>query len=323
MRFKINFKAASAAHPVAPPSLSSPASSKPPSVLADEMERINVAVQKMGGFFIDELGRKHVPTTRSGFLFFMLRPTKGEHRSTIETHMNDLVYIFEQTLKPKVFTSLTLLVDQGPDWTAKSKVTFIFASRLFKRFRLATLTLSGFGPTWSKLNPIERKWAAASRFLTSAVLPATTPGFKVPPNKIPKNGLSESEHRDLIQSEENKLFDSSVTKLRRYFHDKPHDGLPIFAQGVASETEKYPWADFDQVSTFAKASKTKIRNDTKLSAIRGEYIWAIKHCTVMAHELHFLRCDNRCDHCRNIPETQASSFRRRRGGIPFSATLNT
>jgi len=186
--------------------------------------------------------------------------------------------------------------------------TFIYAARLFKRFALAGLILTGWGPSWSRFNPMERKWAPACSLLNSLVVPATTPGYDVPPNKIPKGLMTESQHRALIQREENTLFNKAVKEIRSYLHGKPHDGYPFFAQGMAAETKPYPFNDMGMVRAFSKASKSKIVGSPALMAIRKEYTWALKHCTVMAHELHFLRCDSCCDHCKKSLKCEPLCF---------------
>ncbi|KAJ8030579.1 hypothetical protein HOLleu_27035 [Holothuria leucospilota] len=103
--------------------------------------------------------------------------------------MNDIVTILDQVGPDKKV--VVLVVDGGPDWSAKSLTVLLFLSRLSRQRKLEVLCMTLYGPGQSAFNPIEHLWAPLSKKLACVSLPATLPGEKQPPSK--QSGISSEE----------------------------------------------------------------------------------------------------------------------------------
>ena len=97
-------------------------------------------------------------------------------------HKEDLEQIVDIG-RSKGKSILSLVVDDGPDWSLKSLTTFIALGQLWKEKALDALLVMTYAPGLSKYNPIEWQWAPRSRDLSGIILPVCLPGDSEPPAK--------------------------------------------------------------------------------------------------------------------------------------------
>jgi hypothetical protein len=86
--------------------------------------------------YTDSLGRKLYSTSRTGALNIVNR-ISSFHKSTIETHVNDLLPIVKQHVDTSGITTVVLLTDNGPDWNVNSLVNVLYLVRLWMTGKLA------------------------------------------------------------------------------------------------------------------------------------------------------------------------------------------
>jgi len=76
---------------------------------------------------------------------------------------------------------MSLIVDNGPDWSTSSLTNCLYFFRLFVKLDLDVLFVASFCPKFSAFNPIEHSWAVCTRALTAVTLSAILPGDTAPP----------------------------------------------------------------------------------------------------------------------------------------------
>lgn len=263
------------------------------------------------------------------------------HKSTIESHANDLAYMLYLlgSEREASITAIGLVVDGGPDWCVKSKTTVIYLFRLFVWSKVSTLLAAGFGPTQSKFNPIEHDWEKRAKELNSVRFSACAYGDTHQPNKLPLQSRSKLEQIAHVKQQEAKMMDTALTDLSGHWNGRSTGGsvtgenaqskvrTKVFAQGVGSCTPMYPWNDLSKVQEYSKSGQNKIRkailapghsgSDPALVAIHDEYSSALAHLVKRsATAVCFVRCNKpECTVCCATHDTILSHIMRERSGL--------
>ncbi len=86
-------------------------------------------------------------------------------------HVNFLVHYLGEILKPGFQRNVICICDGGPDWSVKGMINFVAFGMMWQQLRLDCLILCCYAPGHSRFNPIERSWAALTKWMTGVTLP--------------------------------------------------------------------------------------------------------------------------------------------------------
>jgi len=252
----------------------------------------------------DESGRAQYKFSQSGRLFVINRAQKF-HSSTVEPHINDLLKIF-QTEKISQ-TILTLIVDNGPDWSSSSLTNCLFLHRLFLQLNLDVLFVASFCPKFSAFNPIEHSWSACTRAITSVTLPATLPGETVPP-------CSQKMSETARLNKESIMFDRAMRILCSHWDKITYSGQKVISLYQPCFQKNSPYSDYAQIKQKMASTACISRDENlmdELESLRA-------HMDRRIDLLCFKKCsENFCAHCVKNPVSATHAFDFLRKNVKF------
>ena len=251
------------------------------------------------------MNRQHYTTHRTGPLYVVNRVSMF-HKSTIESHTNDLFNVFKENRSQEKGV-VVLISDNEPDWTVNSLTNIYFLYRLWKDCNLDALILNSYCPGYSAYNPIEHAWSPLSSALSGVVLPATLPDESLPPCK---QGIPSAEQKE----KEAKVSDNAMRRLDEYWCNVNFDGFkvssshqPCLENGTPHNAEVH-----DLLSKSPRAIK---QNNQLYENLQH----CIKHIYRRIHSLTILKCKSAdCTHCTTNPITSrnAVKFVQKHKGLP-------
>ena len=260
----------------------------------------------------DTLGREHIPVNRTGD-GYVFHASSQTNPSTIESHVNDLLSIFDsdQDLKQHI---LTIIADDGEDYSLRSTATLHYLGRLWRDLDQYRLHIVKYAPSQSKFNPIERAWSAMTKRLSNIVL---DPDRKIWKTQDPKKSPSENIDLDFLDQ----CFETVTNALEDYKFGEDTKWRNVVVKPNSNEVviddeeiKNDYYSDMDDVRKFhikkvSKKNRDEMQTEKEKELLK-EYKFFVKHSDVRKHAIYFARCPkyNACDDCEkyhervNLPE---------------------
>ena len=128
----------------------------------------------------DAQGRLHVVYPWTGELYVYTRAMKFKSCSAL-AHANDLHSILLKEAVQKGKGAVSIVCDNGPDWSMKSLHTVFAMGRLWRDLGLDLLIICSFAAGHSAQNMVEHALSLLSRLLVGVTFPITLEGESKPP----------------------------------------------------------------------------------------------------------------------------------------------
>jgi hypothetical protein len=109
---------------------------------------------------------------------------RGENRKmTMLEHFDDLSHFMEEQFRGNPPANCLLTTDHGGDANFKTPKALLIFGRIFRKYRLGVLHITGPASNDSKTNRIERCWAGPKKQMAGMMLPEAIHGDSVPPDQ--------------------------------------------------------------------------------------------------------------------------------------------
>ena len=254
----------------------------------------------------DKLGRLHYAWPCTGPLHIYLRSSKF-YSSSITHHCADVEPLIKEKQKSWA-NSAVLIVDGGPDWSAKSTTTLMALGRLWRDNQLDHLVAVSYqAPYQRRFNPIEHAWSPRSNDLTGLRLSATLDGETVPVST--QSGLSD----DDALGKEAAVHDLAITTVSSHWAGKKYDGdddpaqVWGFLHAVTRQQQSWSLQSYQEMSLHLLALDEKPAAPDQFIAQDG-------------------KAPDSCSKCRYIYRSAADSGRNQRlahGGAASKAPADS
>lgn len=277
---------------------------------SDRLDEILGRSVAIDGVFYDKQKRLHIELPRSGHLFLFIRANLF-HTASVETHLNDIISLYEGNVP----AALGIRADRGPDWGPQHFLNVVSFGRLFLEYNMDVLSIFYLAAYNSAFGVIERFWSSVANWLAGITYSPKLQGEELPPCK--QSELSPKELRE----KEIKLFDLRLSQLK---HDLSGHSIEDFDVSVntipCSGPSTSPWhrfSDHDEWQQFLNDKRKLYGKDRKLKV--QEYseklktvILIIDHLYRYEDQLLFIRCfgDSQadCSHCSSLPPVRATNI---------------
>ena len=290
----------------------------------------------------DRYGRPHVETLQSGPVHLFLRSHKFDVVGA-RSHFNDMtdVLLKELTAGKK---NVVMMTDGGTDYTASVNKNLLFHFRLFKDFKLESLTATQYASYLSAYGNIEHTWGPLNKIMVGVVLNPNLPGEHCPPeeqHKPPKcckkcgEKCKKTKCKELrkianskVAAGEKIVFERACGDLKHLFTGFEIDGHPVYSTVIPSDdpSEQVEKEDEAIVQYFKAKSLAKVEM-LDLQGLHKEMCMAQQHMYVKSsHLVNFRACGNihcELEQCKTPSThiTRALMFMRSMEA-PFSPTVD-
>ena len=255
----------------------------------------------------DTIDREHVRTNRSGDGYNFLASSQT-NPSTIQSHLNDITSFLEAHPQHKKFI-LTIIADDGEDWSLRSEKTLHYLGKFFKDQNLVRINFVKYAPGQSRYNMIERAWANMTPHLAHLIL---DPNRKIWTSMDKKKTPAERMNFEVLREGFGKVCDA----LEHYKYgegNKWHhivvdpEKTTVEIEGKEICNNKYD--DFEDVRDFHLkkfSNKNRVQfqssNSEKEKELAAEYKYTLEHADVRTHSIFLARCPqyDACKSCEDF-----------------------
>ncbi|CAF1263946.1 unnamed protein product [Adineta ricciae] len=239
----------------------------------------------------DKRNLEHVKWSRTGKLF--IRPFGSgidqSAKATSEVHINNLHRIITENnmlLKKNV---ITIISDNGPDWSTDCTANIYNLGRLWEELKLDALIWVSYAPGHSRFNPIERMFSRLTDLLQGVIVDLD-PSFK----------------------EKSQQMDMALLDLSKYWNDKSYCNYKIDCRPMFSVNGNIFDGHEKLKNLLMNKSQTQIQQNPNVQFNLQFYL---RHCIRSTYYTSFTKCDDKyCVHCSRFPVRASKTLSLLRAG---------
>ena len=235
-----------------------------------------------------QVAKRSIMTKRGNFL------SSTERKPFTHQTLSLMSTIFLTLRKVAFILPVSLLVDNGPDYSKASLKNLLFYVRLWRDLGLEVLFVGSYAANDSALNPIEHAWSPLSKALISVVLRLST------------DAMNDGRTFDTLTDVEKALvLDRAAETLDCYWRGLKCGGFPISSTHVKGMELRGKYQDYDEIFKVIDKGINSTRNSTFLEELE----FSMSHVDRRIDCLIIKKCDSfDCTHCSVHPKRAAPVF---------------
>ncbi|CAF4579955.1 unnamed protein product [Rotaria sp. Silwood2] len=245
----------------------------------------------------DKRNFDHVIWSRTGKLF--IRPfgsgTDRLNKATSEVHINNIQQITSENNMLFHKSVITMISDNGPDWSTDCMANIYNLGRLWEEQRLDALIWVSYAPGHSRFNPIERMFSRLTDLLQGVIIDLDT-SFK----------------------DKSQQMDVALIDLCKYWNNTSYCNYKIDCRPMFSVNANLFEGHDELKNLLMNKSQIQIQKNPNVQFSLQLYL---RHCVRSTYYISFIKCnDKHCVHCSRYPirSTKTISLLRAGGGyIPW------
>ncbi|CAF3383836.1 unnamed protein product [Rotaria sp. Silwood2] len=245
----------------------------------------------------DKRNFDHVIWSRTGKLF--IRPfgsgTDRLNKATSEVHINNIQQITSENNMLFHKSIITMISDNGPDWSTDCMANIYNLGRLWEEQRLDALIWVSYAPGHSRFNPIERMFSRLTDLLQGVIIDLDT-SFK----------------------DKSQQMDVALIDLCKYWNNTSYCNYKIDCRPMFSVNANLFEGHDELKNLLMNKSQIQIQKNPNVQFSLQLYL---RHCVRSTYYISFIKCnDKHCVHCSRYPirSTKTISLLRAGGGyIPW------
>ncbi|CAF1154550.1 unnamed protein product [Rotaria sordida] len=199
-------------------------------------------------------------------------------KATSEIHINNLQKIATENHWFLHRSVLTIISDNGPDWTTDCMANIYNLGRFWEENKLDALIWVSYAPGNSRYNPIERMFSHLTDLIANVTIDLD-PAF----------------------STINSQLDSALVDLNKYWHNKRYDKFKIDCRPVFSVNGNSLDGHQELKGKLMKSSIKHIMSQEN-NYVRFDLQLYLRHYVKSSYYASFIKCqDSTCIHCSRHP----------------------